>query len=132
MSLIGASNPVGVGSGINFVGEHCYGYSGAIRSLSGGGAITMLDFVVPANNYLDCTVQFGFNGNRSNDDERVEVYVDEELVASNVFNNNYSDANQNYFKILFAPNAHVRIAVTKVSGTDVPDTFAWIRGRVYA
>tara|TARA_Y100001963_G_C6654650_1_gene387436 strand:- start:62 stop:451 length:390 start_codon:yes stop_codon:yes gene_type:complete len=127
--LLGASNPVGVGSSINFIGNYAYAYSGQLNSTS--GSITLLDFVVPNANFIDATVQFGFGGTRSNDDERAEIYIDGELVAANLYNNNYERAELNDFKVLLAPNAHVEIKIVKVSGSGTVPSFAWVRGRVY-
>ena len=128
---VGGSNPSGTSSSINYVGNHAYAYSGQI--ISGSGTTkTMLDFSVAANSYVDATVQFGFGGARSNDDERVEIFVDGELVAANVYNNNYERAELNDFRVLLAPSSRIEVKIVKVSGTgDVP-SFAWLRGRVYS
>ena len=127
---VGGSNPSGTGSIINYLGNHAYAYSGEITSGS-GTTKTMLDFVVASNNYIDATIQFGFGGARSNDDERGEIYIDGELVASNIYNNNYERSELNDFKVLLAPQTHVEVKMVKVSGSgDVP-SFAWLRGRVY-
>ena len=125
-----SGNPAGTGSSINYVGNHAYAYSGEITSGS-GTTETMLDFTIAANSYVNATIQFGFGGSRSNDDERVEIYVDGELVAANVYNNNYERAELNDFKVLLAPESHVEVKIVKVSGTGNVPSFAWLQGRVY-
>ena len=85
---VGGGAPVGVGSSINYIGNHAYAFSGQVTSGT-GTTITMLDFTTASNSYITANIQFGFAGSRSNDDERVEIYADGALVASNVYNNNY-------------------------------------------
>jgi hypothetical protein len=128
---VGGSNPSGIGSSINFIGNHVYGYSGTVTS-STGTTKTMLEFVVPSNSYIDATIQFGSSQQRFNDDEVINMYIDDQLAAGMLFNNNYERAELDSFQVILAPDARVKIEVVKQSGTaDVP-FLAWIRGRVYA
>jgi len=129
--MLGGSNPAGTSpTSLNYIGNHAYAFSG--QQISGSGTtVTMLDLSISANNYIDATIQFGFGGARSNDDERVEIYVDSELVAANVYNNNYERAELNDFQVILPPSSRIEVKIVKVSGTgDVP-SFAWLRGRVY-
>jgi len=128
--VVGGSNPSGTGSSINYIGNHAYAYSGEITSGS-GTTKTLLNFITASNSYIVGTIQFGFGGNRLNDDERVELLIDGQITASMVFNNNYERAELNDFQVILPPESNVLVRIVKVSGTaDVP-SFSWFQGRVY-
>jgi hypothetical protein len=125
------SNPAGTGSSINYIGDHAYAFSGEGTSGS-GTTITLLDFSTASGSYIVGTIQFGFGGVKSNDDERAEIYVDSQLVAANIYNNNYERSELNSFRVILPPSSRITVKLVKVTGTaDVP-SFAWLRGRVYA
>ena len=127
---VGGANPTGTGSSINYIGNHAYAYSGEITSGS-GTTQTMLNFTTASNSYIVGTIQFGFGGNRLNDDERVELLIDGQITASMVFNNNYERAELNDFQVIIPPESNVLVRIVKVSGSaDVP-SFSWFQGRVY-
>jgi hypothetical protein len=49
--IVGITNPVGTGTGINFIGEHMYGMSG-VGSAGSGGDFVGFDFTSPSNSYI--------------------------------------------------------------------------------
>jgi hypothetical protein len=115
--------------GLTIIKDHCYAYSGEIISATGGDDI-MLDFTT-GKQYLMVVLQFGFGGVRSNDDEQVEIYLNNNLVASNIYNNNYERGELNDFQCVLPPLTDVKVKVVKGSGTDNVETFVWLKGRVY-
>jgi len=127
---VAGGNPSGSGTSLNYVGDHCYAYSGAITSGASGDNI-MLDFFTGANSYILGGLQFGFGGIRSNDDERVELYLDQQIVAALVFNNSYERAELNNMEIVIPPQSRVQVKIVKVSGTGSVQSFCWFQGRVY-
>ena len=44
MALVGVSNPVGTGKGLNYIGDFAYAYSGAISIAQSSPEQTMLKF----------------------------------------------------------------------------------------
>jgi len=48
---VAGGNPSGTGTGLTYVGDHCYAYSGEITSGTSGDS-TMLDFSTGANSYI--------------------------------------------------------------------------------
>jgi hypothetical protein len=126
-----AHGAAGTGQGINYIGDHVYGFSGQVTS-GDGTTVTMLDFTTAAGSYIVGTVQFGFGGAKSNDDERGELLIDGQISASMLFNNNYERAELNDFQVILPPSSRIQVRIVKVSGVaDVP-SFSWLRGRVYA
>jgi len=115
--------------GLTIIGEHCYAYSGEIISATGGDDI-MLNFTT-GKQYLMVVLQFGFGGVRSNDDELVQIYLNNNLIASNIYNNNYERSELNDFQCLLPPLTDVKVKVVKGSGTDNVETFVWLTGKVY-
>jgi len=47
---VGGSNPIGTGTSLNYLGNHCWGASGIIQPST--GAVTGLDFTTANNSYI--------------------------------------------------------------------------------
>jgi len=57
--MLGSSNPVGVGSGINYIGDHAYAQSGSVTNAGTGGPDTTLLKFNTGNNYIVGKMDFG-------------------------------------------------------------------------
>jgi len=117
-----------IGFGINYIGNHCYAFSGSV--INGDGETdTLLEFVT-SNSYMMGKFEVGF-GIKANDDSRIEISINGVDVAANQYNNTYEVADTRTFKLLIPPLSNVKCQVVKVSGTtDIP-VFMWIAGKVY-
>jgi len=121
------------GLGIRYIGTDpmfAYAYSGEV--INGDGETdTMLEFAVANNSFIVAQFQIGFAGPRSNDDTRIEILLNEILVASNVYNNNYGDIVRHDFDLLLSGSSNVKCQAVKLTGTDNVPLFLWMSGRVY-
>ena len=54
---VGGSNPAGTGTGLNYIGNHAYGYSGIVNSASQDENVTLMSFTT-GSHYVVCEVQF--------------------------------------------------------------------------
>jgi len=127
---VSASGTVSTGFSIRYIKNWAYALSGEV--INGDGETnTLLDFTVANNSFIVAEFQIGFAGPRSNDDTRIEILLNEILVASNVYNNNYGDIVRHDFNLLLPGSSNVKCQAVKVSGTaDVP-VLLWMAGRVY-
>ena len=126
---VGGSNPAGTGGSINFVGDHCYAYSGPILSAGASSAdTTYLDFTMPDNTYavgwLNLTEL-----NAGNSAERfVDVIVDGQKICNIKADSSPDFLNNFPIPLLLPPGAHVEVKV----GVNGGETFAiTFRGRTY-
>jgi hypothetical protein len=83
----GGGGPVGftggiasIGQGLNYIGDHCYAYSGEIGVTNAGH--TMLDFQTGHNQYIIADIQLSSKGGSGND-----FYVDIKLNGTVVHSN---------------------------------------------
>ena len=117
-----------VGKELNYIGNHCYAFSGSV--INGDGETdTLLEFTT-SNSYMMGKFEVGF-GIKANDDTRIEISINGVDVAANQYNNTFEVADTRTFKLLIPPLSNVKCQVVKVSGTtDIP-VFMWIAGKVY-
>jgi len=117
-----------VGKELNYIGNHCYAFSGSV--INGDGETdTLLEFVT-SNSYMMGKFEVGF-GTKANDDSRIEISINGIDVAANQYNNTYEVADTRTFKLLIPPLSNVKCQVVKVSGTTQIPVFMWIAGKVY-
>ena len=116
------------GLGINYIGNHCYAFSGSVVN-GDGDTNTLLEFIT-SNSYMMSKFEVGF-GLRANDDSRIEISINGVDVAANQYNNTFEVADTRTFKLLIPPLSNVKCQVVKVSGTTEIPIFMWITGRVY-
>jgi hypothetical protein len=129
---VGGSNPAGIGTSINYIGNHVYGYSGTV-TLGDGATVTCLDFTSGSSNYIIAKVQAGFTS-RSNDDTNFVVKIDGQLVCSSLFNNTFSDSPVTIgaMEIIIPPSSRVQLQAIKIVGTNNDTLQMWLTGRQYA
>jgi len=118
------------GLSLNYLKDWAYAFSGEV--INGDGETnTLLDFTVGSTSFIVAQFQIGFAGARSNDDTRIQILLNDVIVASNVYNNNYGDIVRHDFDLLLPGETHLKAQAVKLSGTaDVP-VLLWMAGRVY-
>jgi len=128
---VAGSNPAGVGTSLNYIGDHAYGYSGVIGATSSG--TTYLDFTT-GREYIVGTVQCNYTLNQA-EDMTYEIKMDGQVVqkwinagATGVSNAGFEP--QNPQQIIIPPYTRVEIVITSASTTR--DQVASLVGRVYA
>jgi len=129
-NVAGGANPAGIGSSLNYIGDHCYGYSGVIGATSSG--TTYLDFTT-GGLYIVATVQCNYAINQA-EDMVYEIKMDGQTVqkwinagATGVSNAGFEP--QNPQQIIIPPFTRVEVVITSASTTR--DQAASLVGRVY-
>jgi hypothetical protein len=127
LTLLGSSNPAGIGSSLNFVGTHAYAYSGPITDNASGAAnTTVLEFFVPANTYVVAKVNWisSTSGNAAR-------YIDIEQNGQSIYKGRYDDVPtiNGPITLLFEPQSKYTFKWGSSSTEDVTITVA---GRAYA
>jgi len=125
--MLGSTNPVGVGGGINYIGKHAYGNSGQISVDT--NQTTLLEFDT-GNHYIVSNVQLSA-ATAAGDNCTLVVEINGEIISSQEFNNTFTaDPSLGYpVQILIPPFSKVKIALTMASGT-IP-WHATLIGEVY-
>ena len=134
-NVSGGANPSGVGSGINYIGEHAYGFSGT-GNAGTSGDFTAFDFTSAANTYiwakmyitydaddLGAGEQFGYNVEV--DGTRI-FFTRREASATDILDNPLPS------KVEFLIPPQSRIVVTGFSNGSGIDLSFVLTGRVYA
>jgi hypothetical protein len=133
-NVSGGSNPAGTGSGLNYIGNHCYAYSGATESSTGGN--TMLNFTT-GSEYIRAKLTCNPSTKYADVDSAPAAFqltMDGQIVGAIKFDNNASDTGGNYWEVNMIIPPYTKIEVEMDSTTD-DGTYvgtAILEGRVYA
>ena len=126
---VSGSNPAGISSSINFVGDHCYAYSGSIQSAGGGSAdTTYLDFTMPNNTYAVGWLNIS-DLNAGSGERFVTIEIDSQKIANIKTDGNPDFLNNFPIPLLFPPGARITIKCGINGGAEFAVTF---RGRAYS
>tara|TARA_Y100001963_G_C6603034_1_gene363446 strand:+ start:115 stop:540 length:426 start_codon:yes stop_codon:yes gene_type:complete len=123
----------GVGSSLNYIGNHAYGYSGTV-SIAPNSLTSMLKFNTANNSYVVGTFQLeGDFAQVGNDSIRYQLLIDSQVI----FDTDYSPSNDAQYAdsptpILLPPNSSIEIKATHSQGGVNIDFQAMIIGEVYA
>ena len=127
---VSSSNPAGVGTSINYVGNHCYANSGAV-SITSGTTKELLKFNT-GNAYIDAVITGGRNM-KAGAETTTEIKLDGSVVFSSKYDNGTGQTlvppfNTNIY-ILIPPNTNF---VLECSPEDANETISiLLTGRVY-
>ena len=127
---VGGGNPAGIGTSLNYIGDHCYAYSGVIGATSSG--TTYLEFTT-GSLYIVGTVQCNYAINQA-EDMAYEIKMDGQTVqkwinagATGVSNAGFEP--QNAQNVVIPPFTRFELVITSASTTR--DQAANLVGRVY-
>jgi len=126
---VGGSNPSGIGSGFNYIGDHAYAYSGTV-SVS-GSLTTMLDFTTGSSSYWvgDFRIEGEFD-DIAGSTLQVKVSMDEQtIMLAKTTEDRYGDRPE--ISLIIPPSTRVQIQALQNTGGDL-DFQAILVGRVYA
>jgi len=129
MSILGVSNPVGTGAGLNYIGDHVHGTSGAVADASSGSAATTLfDFGTASNSYILAELDVITNHEGS-----AAIYLDVELNGELIWQGKADDSPNLYqampLTFMIPGDSHV---VIKWGSSTSAELTAVITRRVYA
>ena len=120
-------NPVGTGSGLNVIGDHCYAYSGNI--IVGTSATTMLKFTT-GNFYSVTNLQMNYAEDQGSD-ATYQVLMNGEVIQKWLSTGSMNPHQpQNLVPIIIPPFTTVEVQA-ETAGTGRAQ-IASITGRVYA
>ena len=136
MSLIGISNPVGVGASLNYLGDRVYAYSGTFASLN--SATTMLEFTTGSESIkgqLVCNAAIDFS--TGNIDSGVttgfKVSIDGQVVSLMKTDSGAEDMPSNSVQeLILAPFTTVKVERIASGGNATFLNTATFTGRIYA
>jgi hypothetical protein len=109
-------NPTGTGSGINYVGNHAYAYSGI--SDSSGTETNYLDFTT-GNGYIVAKVQPVYAGQSTNNIQWL-IYLDGQIINQVEVTSSRDYTPYDALLLVIPAYTHVQIAVDNVSGGTDP------------
>ena len=127
---VGGSNPTGTGSGLNYISDFAYAFSGEISATgdTGGATVTMLDFTTGGTLFVG-TLDFS-NSVTSGTDVFLEMSLDGQNVITLEEDSDPNHPGVTEFKIIIPPFSKVSVKWGLASGTKVAT--AIMQGRVYA
>ena len=122
------SNPSGTGTTLNYIGGHCFAYSGLIRDEgSGSAATTLLDFTM-GNSYAVVDFSILANNISATSNNYINIIIDGESVLAGEFTKGFENIS-NPITLLLPAYSRVQI---KWGSQGSYDATAVIAGRVYA
>ena len=127
-NVAGGANPSGTGTSLNYLGDHCYAYSGDVTVPAGTSAdTTMLDFTT-GSEYIVGT--FSFTGqNTGSNDEFLSISMNSESVFRGRYPSGSQRINEQPTDLVIPPFTKVTCKLG-VQTSDQPMTFV-LTGRVY-
>ena len=126
---VGGQNPTGVGSVLNYIGEHVYLYTGGVSNDS-TNETTMAEFTTAGNSYIVGTWQPGYVDNSTNDFQ-FRLYFNDQVVASIVLTSARDYSPYEEIDIIIPTDTKVKLTVKALSSSETILTSAMITGRVY-
>jgi hypothetical protein len=126
----GGANPSSTSSGLNYVGNHCYAYSGSIDITS--QVQTMLNFTT-GSEYNVVKIQTGVKNSSGaqSDDIEIVIQLNGEVVMARMLSHNNESGLLEAIDLLIAPFTTVLITCDNIQGTTSTPTQVTITGRTY-
>ena len=115
-----------VGKGIRYIGNHTYGYSGALSITQTD--VTMLDFST-SSQYIRAL--FRFNSQTTDDDLRFTIELNGEIVQGYTIGSSNNHSFQEGLKIIIPPGTSVKCFGYNESSNTGRTAYASFIGRVY-
>lgn len=123
-----SSNPSGTGTSLNYVGDHAYGYSGAVAVANSD--ITLLKWNMGPQ-YLVGTFQPLYMSDANvNDDYYFRIEMDGEIIASVIIDGARVYSPYEEFDIIIPAYARIQV-IAKNNESNTNNVGAMITGRVY-
>jgi len=126
-------NPSGTGTSLNYIGNHVYGYSGAI-ALDGTTNDNTYMLFTTGPQYIVGTVQFNnLDEGAGTDDMVCKIFFDNQIVQSyRVGSSNIYTSPDNTIPVLIPPFTTVKITIKDLTQASTIENIVSLVGRVYA
>ena len=129
---VAGGNPSGIGTGLNYIGDHAYAYSGGIDVDEN---VTSLLKFTTGGLYVKGRFQpqyFVANAGQATEDYRFAVKFDSQEVSSTLIAEGTDrDAFYNVVNLIIPPYTKVEITAANVTDTNTRAVGAIVTGRVY-
>ena len=126
---VAGSNPAGIGSSLNYIGDYAYAYSGEIPV--DNTETNLLDFT-NGGEYIVCKIQFNA-AHGAGDDYVFKVYFNGEVVQRYLYAETVDRGVPDQPLYLIIPSyTHVQCSAQNVTDTSSNNQIVAITGRVYA
>jgi len=130
---VGGSNPSGISSGLNYIGDHAYGISGLVSATN--IETTLLEFYV-GSEYVVGTVQFMY-ATVSNDPFKYRIYFNDQVIAmygvtmSGDYSQNETGPEHDVVRLVIPSYTKVKMTAENEGSSNGRDQCAICQGRVY-
>jgi len=125
---VAGGNPSGTGSSLNYIGDHCYAYSGRINSNAASSAdATMLDFST-GSQYIEAKLGF-IEDNKGAETVYFSVFMDGQEVIKNQYDGAPENELSQPMYLIIPP--YTRFQVLWGMASVSKDGCAFLTGRVY-
>lgn len=130
-NVAGGSNPSGTGTGLSYIGDHAYAYSGDVNTSGASNPVSVLDFTT-GSQYILAKIMFGLNHDTT-DNLGFKVLLNGEVSAGYEITGGVGDAqSSNYIPFLIPPHSHIQCTIQNDTDSSVVPVHCHIVGRVYA
>jgi len=118
----------GTGKSLNYLGEHAYAYSGTVAATD--TETTLLNFTT-GSGYLVGRLQVS-SGDSSNDDLKMQLYLNEEVISAEIYTNTYYAYIDGYnpIEIIIPPYTTFKATIDVIAGTPT-NVQMMFKARVY-
>jgi hypothetical protein len=127
---VAGGNPTGIGTSINYIGNHAYGYSGSIDV--NNTETTLLEFST-GQQYMISKIQFNYVSPDS-DNIQYRVYINNEVVQT--FQSDHANLTHVFpdsvLNILIANESRVKLTAQNVTSSSNRPQIVSLVGRIYA
>ena len=117
----------GVGKDLNYVGKHCYAYSGVISVDNNEN--TLLEFTT-GNETIKCLVDFNYPINVS-DDYLYQVYMNGLVVYAFVAGSGHTDLEGWPSTLIIPPYTKMKLTAKNIADTSANNQVVILTGRLY-
>jgi len=127
---VAGSNPTGISSNLNTIGNHVFANSGGITVTSGGYTVG-LDFTSPTGNQYIVAELFVNSADATSADIFYKVELDGQTINNQIIKEAQSNHLNFPYVFLIPPYSRVTISGQRGSGSDL-DVFFNVIGRTYS
>jgi len=122
-------NPSGTGTSLNYIGNHCYAYSGVVGVNDTEKALLKFS---TGNEYIRAIIQFNGGAAGGGDNYIYRVKYDSQIVQEYVTNSNTDDAPNQKLNLIIPPFTNVECTAVNASDNSSNDQIVSLSGRTYA
>jgi len=126
----GPQNTGSTGLTLNYIGSHCYAFSGDVNTSGSSNPIAILDFTT-GSHYINAKIMFGLNHDTT-DNLGFRVVMNGENSAGYEITGGVGDAQaSNWIPFLIPPYSHIQCTIQNDTDSSAVPVHCHLVGRVY-